>query len=128
MFDENFSFLASASQTFTSYPIEELSPCTSRSSSPEPRHGASHSQPLQRRDSRFDNYRTSWNSSISVLTTHFQHHNLSHDKSIPASPAATTSSSDTFSTKGDEAFFDGLDTPSTSDYSSDFEPSLWDLN
>jgi hypothetical protein len=133
MFDENFSFLSSTSttQSFTygDCNSSDVSPFTSRSSSPRPyvRNSSvsARSMPgFPRRDSRFDSI-TSMpsNVSISALTAQLETHVLSSEAGRhPASPTATTPASSDFS---DEGFVDGS---ALSDHDSDYDPSLWDLS
>ena len=133
MFNENFSFLSSTSTTnsftYGDCISSDVSPFTSRSSSPRPylRNSSvsARSTPgFPRRDSRFDSI-TSMPSNVSItaLTAQLETHGLSSEAGRhPASPTATTSAYSDFS---DEGFVDG---PTPSDHDSDYDPSLWDLS
>jgi hypothetical protein len=133
MFDENFSFLSPTSTTnsftYGDCNSSDVSPFTSRSSSPRPyvRNSSvsARSTPgFPRRDSRFDSI-TSMPSNVSItaLTTQLETHVLSSKAGIhPVSPTTTTPTSSDFS---DEGFVDG---PTFSDHDSDYDPSLWDLS
>jgi hypothetical protein len=133
MFNENFSFLSSTSTTnsftYGDSISSDVSPFTSRSSSPRPylRNSSvsARSTPgFPRRDSRFDSITSiPSNVSISALTAQLETHVLSSEAGRhPASPTATTSAYSDFS---DEGFVDG---PTLSDHDSDYDPSLWDLS
>jgi hypothetical protein len=131
MFDENFSFLSSTSTTnsLTYGDSSDVSPFTSRSSSPRPyvRNSSvsARSTPgFPRRDSRFDSITSiPSNVSITALTAQLETHVLSSQAGRqPASPTATTPAYADFS---DEGFVDG---PTSSDHDSDYDPSLWDLS
>jgi hypothetical protein len=133
MFDENFSFLSSTSNTnsisYGDCTSSDISPFTSRSSSPRSYlHNSSISarstQGLTRRDSRFNSI-TSIHSipSITALTAQLESHALSSEAAdFIGSPTASTPSYSDFS---DEGFVDG---PAPSDTDLDYDPGLWDLS
>jgi len=133
MFNENFSFLSSTSTTnsfaYGDCISSDVSPFTSRSSSPRPylRNSSvsARSTPgFPRRDSRFDSITPiPPNVSITALTAQLETHVLSSEAGRhSASPTATTPAYSDFS---DEGFVDG---PTPSDHDSDYDPSLWDLS
>lgn len=129
MFNENFSFVSSTSDP-VAIPVghctsTDISPFTSRCSSP--RLGEPRAQSTRRRDSYFESYLPPRHPSVSALTAQLEHHAINED-SQPGSPYSLDSPSS--SSDHDEGFYDGPDTPNTSysDYSSDFDPSLWDLS
>jgi hypothetical protein len=135
MFDENFTFVSSTADATTVNAAEctsaDISPFTSRCSSPKLEYDdscppLSHSAP--RRDSRFDLYRPPRHPSVTALTAQLEHHAIS-EHSRPDSPVSAASPTES-TLDQDEGFYDGPDTPNTlySDYSSDFDPSLWDLS
>jgi len=132
MFDENFSFLSSTSNThspaFDDCTSSEVSPFTSRSSSPRPYHRNSSistntSHPLPRRDSRFNSVTSiPRNPSVAQLTAQLETHALS-----PESPLLTdspTTSRPSYTDFSDEGFVDGSNS-SIADFDDDFDPSLW---
>lgn len=139
MFNENFSFGSSSPhQTPLTLNIEEctsaeISPFTSRCSSPHPSRPAA-----TRRDSRFDAHRYAGaprHPSITALTAQLQSQALTDTemRSPSPPPSDATSPASSIDTDADEGFYDGPDTPATtvSDYSSesnDFDPTLWDLS
>jgi hypothetical protein len=133
MFDENFSFLSPTSNTnsisYADCTSTDVSPFTSRSSSPRPylRNSSTSApsiQPHPRRDSRFNSI-TSMPSNVSItaLTAQLETHALSSEAAaFTSSPTATTPSYSDFS---DEGFVDG---PTSSDTDPEFDPILWDLS
>ena len=139
MFDENFSFGSSPHPStliinVDEYTSSEISPFTSRCSSPHPSRA-----PAARRDSRFDAYRYAGaprHPSITALTAQLQSQALADPEMRSPSPPLSDAASPTESVVDpdtDEGFYDGPDTPATtvSDYSydsSDFDPTLWDLS
>jgi hypothetical protein len=134
MFDENFTFGSVAdtsSLNVRQCTSTEISPYTSRCSSPKLDYEETRSTLTQftpRRDSRFDTYSPPRHPSVTALTAQLEHHAISaHSRS--ESPASLASPGDSASDQ-DEGFYDGPETPSTlySDYSSDFDPSIWELS
>lgn len=135
MFNESFSFGSTPNPTSLHLSIEEctsaeISPCTSRCSTPQSSRG-----PSARRDSRFDVYRSApRHPSITALTAQLQSHALSDmDSRSPSPPPSEMESSSGSSTVDDEGYCEGPDTPATtvSDYSydpTDIDPTLWDLS
>jgi hypothetical protein len=133
MFDENFSFLSPTSNTSSgSYgdcTSSDVSPFTSRSSSPRPylrRCSISTRSPpaLPYRDSRFNSVTSiPSNASITALTARLETHALSSASAhLPASPTPTTPSYSDFS---DEGFVDG---PTPLDADLKHDSTLWDLS
>ena len=116
MFDENFSFLSSTSNTASlnldDCSSSDVSPFTSRSSSPRGyrrKNSVSSSStlpPTSRRDSRFDSVTSMPREhSVSALTAQFETQALATDESdITSSPTTITSYNSDFS---DEGFVDG---------------------
>lgn len=126
MFNENFSF-ASAEPVGSVEPNSaDISPYTSRCSSPRIESLCPRSQPYTRRDSRFDSWRAPRHQSITALTSQLEHHAIT-DQIVPDSPVSMASPGDS---SYDEGFYDGPETPSSScsDESNDFDPALWDLS
>ena len=129
MFDENFTFGSPSADATTFNAAEctstEISPYTSRCSSPKLGHVG---RRAPRRDSRFDSFPPPRHPSITTLTAQLEHHAIS-ESSGADSPYSMVSPSESVSDQ-DEGFYDGPETPTTpySDYSADFDPSLWDLN
>lgn len=134
MFDENFSFLSSTSNTNSpppgDYTSSDVSPFTSRSSSPRPylRNSSVSARSTQgglpRRDSRFNSI-TSMPSDISMaaLTAQLETHVLSSEAGASApSPTSPTPSHFDFS---DEGFVDG---PSHSDSDQEYSPITWNMS
>jgi hypothetical protein len=133
MFDENFSFLSSTSNTnsisYSDCTSTDVSPFTSRSSSPRPylRNSSISARSTQRhprRDSRFNSI-TSIPSSVSItaLTAQLETHALSSEAAN--STGSPTASTPPYSDFSDEGFVDG---PTPSDTDLDYDPSLWDLS
>jgi hypothetical protein len=130
MFDANWNFSISPPATepldTTQGTSTDISPFTSRCGSPSlaPHERDYVSRYASRRCSDFDHNGNSRHPSVTALTTQLEHHGISH-MSQPDSPVSLSENEDQ-----DEGFYDGPDTPSTnySDYGSDFDPSLWDLN
>jgi len=136
MFNQNFSFGSSPDSPAMAYNVDdctsaEISPFTSRCSSPHSRKAA------PRRDSRFDAYRyvgAPRHPSITALTAQLQSQALNDvNMGSPSPPASDIISSSSSDTDGDEGFYDGPETPATniSDYSfesNDVDPTLWDLS
>jgi hypothetical protein len=143
MFDENFSFLSSPSgpcscssnDTLPSSP--DLSPFSSRCSSPLPQTTQHHSSfVLRQRDDRFNSARPSLgminvprHPSITALTAEFESQNLESpsDLSSPSSPYSDVSTPNTEIEDLDEGFGEPDYSESLS-RSSTFDPSLWDLS
>jgi len=135
MFNENFSFdsapnVDSLSLSIEDYTSTEVSPFTSRPSSPHSPRG-----PATRRDSRFDMYRsTARQHSVTALTAQLQSHALNDtEMRSPSLPPSDIGSPSSVSTVDDEGYCEGPETPATtvSDYSydsSDVDPTLWDLS
>ena len=131
MFDENFSFLSSTADPITVASGDcsaDISPFTSRCSSPRYPDHSRQSQPSRRRDSYFDTYRSPRHPSVTALTAQLQHHVID-DESYPGSPESMASPSES-TPDHDEGFYEGPDTPDTSysDYVSDVDPNVWDLS
>jgi hypothetical protein len=133
MFDENFSFLSSTSNTnsnsYGDCTSSDVSPFTSRSSSPRPglrnsSISARSAQALPYRDSRFNSVTSiPSNASITALTARLESHALSSELTdFTGSPVPTTPSYSDFS---DEGFVDG---PTSSDTDLEYDPTLWDLS
>lgn len=143
MFDENFSFLSSATgpssctSNDTAPSSLDVSPLSSRCSSPLPQPYKQFSSLVYReRDNRF-NMRPSLNQvnvprhpSITALTTGFESQVLdsSPDFSTSSPPYSNVSTPNTELDDLDEGFAepDHHDTPSLGDNT--FDPSLWDLS
>lgn len=125
MFNENFSF-GRADSIVTESTSTDISPYTSRCSSPRNESFCPRSQPYPRRDSRFDSWRAPRHPSVTALTAQLEHHGIT-DHIVPNSPESVASPSDSLY---DDGYYDGPDTPATecSDESSDFDPALWDLS
>ena len=134
MFNENFSFVSSTSDSaafdINEYTTSDISPFTSRSSSPRPHHAhPTTSRPYQR-DSRYDTYRAPRHPSITALTAQLETHALTSEYSMTSTPTTRgsfSSRSDVDMDTADEGFFDGPDTP-PSDYEADFDHPLFDLS
>lgn len=134
MFNENFSFVSSTSTSapfdINEYTTTDVSPFTSRSSSPGPQHTHPTTSQPYRRDNRYDSYRAPRHPSITALTAQLETHALTSEYIITTSPTtrcSVSSSTDVDMDTGDEGFFDSPDTP-PSDYDTDFDHSLFDLS
>jgi len=134
MFDENFSFLSGTSDLITvdinACTSDDVSPFTSRCASPRLRDVSPGQQPRAQRDSRFDAYRLPRHQSITALTAQLESHVLSERRRPSYTAEYVEPPSPSNSTDQDEGFYDGPDTPSTttSDYATDFDPTLYDLS
>lgn len=132
MFNENFSFVSSTSPHFDNndYTSADISPFTSRSSSPRPHHAHPTTAYLHQRDNRYDTYRAPRHPSITALTAQLETHALTSDSTLTSSPItrdSISSGTDIDTDTADEGFFEGADTP-PSDYDADFDHSLFDLS
>lgn len=126
MFNANFSFSTADSASVVESPSTDISPSTSRCSSPRIESFCPRSQPYPRRDSRFDTWRAPRHPSVTALTAQLEHHGIT-EHIVPDSPTSMASPSESLY---DEGYYDGPDTPATSysDESNDFDPALWDLS
>lgn len=126
MFNENFSFGTADPLVTVESNSTDISPYTSRCSSPRPENVGPLSQP--RRDSRFDNWRRPRHPSVTALTNQLEHHAI-NDQLQPDSPGPMMSPSDS-NYDNDEGFYESPNTPATSysDDSAEFDPALWDLS
>jgi hypothetical protein len=132
MFNENFSFVSSTSAPFDNndYTSADISPFTSRSSSPRPHHAHPTTAPLYQRDNRYDTYRAPRHPSITALTAQLETHALTSEYTLTSSPitrGSVSSGTEMDTDTADEGFFEGADTP-PSDYDADFDHSLFDLS
>lgn len=125
MFNEHFSFVSG-----TTNPLvvsTNVSPYTSRCSSPTRSDMPSEAHlPRAYRDTRYDSYRAR-RQSITTLTAQLESHDLSERRT----PSYTPVYHDEPSVEHDEGYYEGPETPASStssDYSSDFDPSLYDLS
>jgi len=135
MFNENFSFLSGSSDPISasvnSTISADISPFTSRCSSPHQAEFPDTRLPHKYRDSRYDSYRPR-HQSITALTAQLESHALCEQRK----PSYTSDYQDEPSPIGlasidqDEGFYDGPDTPSTTslELSPDLDPSLYDLS
>ena len=128
MFNEHFSFSTADPVTINDSTSADVSPYTSRCSSPRLDNSPPRSQPAARRDSRFDAWRSPRHPSVTALTAKLEHHAIS-DHIQPDSPGPMVSPTESCY-DNDEGFYDGPDTPATScsEESSEFDPALWDLS
>jgi len=126
MFNENFSFSTADPAAVVESTSTDISPYTSRCSSPRFDAVGPRSQP--RRDSRFDAWRSLRHPSVTALTTQLEHHAIT-DSVQRDSPSPMMSPSESAYDQ-DDSFYDGPTTPATtsSDESADFDPALWDLS
>lgn len=124
MFNENFSFVSGTSDPI--FASAEVSPNTSRCSSP---HQTEFSRSY--RDTRYDSYRPR-HPSITGLTAQLESHVLSDQRrrSNTSSYQDESSPAEFASADQDEGYYEGPDTPTTcaSEYSDDFDPTLYDLS
>lgn len=134
MFNENFSFVSSTSTSaplnINEYTSADISPFTSRSSSPRPHYVHPTTAHPYQRDNRYDTYRAPRHPSITALTAQLETHALNSDQSISSSPvtrSSVSSGTDMDTDTADEGYFEGADTP-PSDYDADFDHSLYDLS
>jgi hypothetical protein len=134
MFNENFSFVSSsptsAAFDINEYTTADISPFTSRPSSPRPQHAQPATSHPYRRDSRYDSYRAPRHPSITALTAQLETHALTsdHPRTSPSTTRGSISSgTDMDMDTSDEGFYEGPDTP-PSDYDADFDHSLFDLS
>lgn len=128
MFNENFSFVSGTSDPRSANAHStDISPFTSRCSSPKHMEFVEGYHGRQFRDTRYDSYRPR-HPSVSALTAQLESHALSERRQ-----PSYTSECDNASPEppvDDEGYYEGPDTPATtdSDYSADFDPSLYDLS
>lgn len=134
MFNENFSFVSptstSASFDINEYVSTEISPLTSRSSSPRPHHLHRTPSYTYYRDNRYDSHRAPRHPSIAALTAQLETHALTSDcdmTTFQTTRSSISSGTDMDTDTADEGFFEGADTP-PSDYDGDFDHSLFDLS
>lgn len=126
MFNENFSFATADPVVATEPTSTDISPYTSRCSSP--RFDNPGPRPQPRRDSRFDTWRPARHPSVTALTFQLEHHVITeHIQADSPGPMLSPSES---AYDNDEGLYDSPDTPATScsDESTDFDPALWDLS
>ncbi|KAK5945813.1 hypothetical protein PMZ80_003021 [Knufia obscura] len=125
MFNENFSFVSGTSDPLSA----DISPFTSRCASP---HHTEFPPEARRsyRDTRYDTYRPR-HQSITALTAQLESHILADRRrpSYTSDYQDEPSPSEIPSAEQDEGYYEGPDTPSTtsSDYSAEFDPALYDL-
>ena len=126
MFNENFSFSVADPVAAVESTSTDISPYTSRCSSPRLDSFCPRSKTYPRRDSRFDSWRPR-HPSVTALTAQLEHACGITDHVVPDSPSSMASPTDSLY---DEGYYDGPETPATScsDESSDFDPALWDLS
>lgn len=120
MFNENFSFVSGTADPISA--STDISPYTSRCSSPHPR---------SYRDTRYDSCRPR-HQSITALTAQLESHDLS-DQRVPSYASLyqdEPSPVEYPSADQDEGYYEGPDTPasSSSEYSSEFDPTMYDLS
>ena len=123
MFNENFSFVSGSADPLSA--SVDVSPYTSRSSSPHQTEFPSEARNYRSyRDTRYDSYRPR-HQSITALTAQLESHDLS-DRRRPTYIV----SDECASVDDDEGYGEGPGTPTTtsSDYSDDFDPTLYDLS
>lgn len=120
MFNENFSFVSGTADPISA--STDISPYTSRCSSPHPR---------AFRDTRYDSHRPR-HQSITALTAQLESHDLSEQRAPSYSSLYQDEPSpiDYASVDQDEGYYEGPETPasSSSEYSSEIDPSLYDLS
>jgi hypothetical protein len=126
MFNANFSFGTADPLVATESTSTDISPYTSRCSSPRLENVGPRSE--HRRDSRYDSWRSPRHPSVTALTTQLEHHAIVDELQLD-SPGPMMSPSD-LNYDNDEGFCDGPNTPasSCSDESTEFDPALWDLS
>jgi len=134
MFNENFSFVSSTSNSaafnINEYTTADISPFTSRPSSPRSHHALPTTPHTYQRDHRYDSHRAPRHPSITALTAQLETHALTSDYTStdhPITRGSISSGTDMDTDVGDEGFFEAPDTP-PSDYDTDFDHSLFDLS
>ncbi|KAJ9664712.1 hypothetical protein H2198_000058 [Neophaeococcomyces mojaviensis] len=135
MFNENFSFVSGSSDPISASVnpalSADISPFTSRCSSPHQADFPETRLPRSYRDSRYDSCRPR-HQSITALTAQLETHALSERRrpSYTSDYQDELSPSDFASADQDEGYYEGPDTPSTtsSEFSVDLDPSLYDLS
>lgn len=134
MFNENFSFLSETSDpvaaNINACNSTDISPFTSRCSSPRMMDFSEQHIGLRTsRDTRYDIYRAPRHPSVTALTAQLESHVLS-DRRRTSYTSDYTEQPLGDSTDQDEGYYEGPSTPATtiSDYSADFDPSLYDLS
>lgn len=136
MFNENFSFVSGSSApiSVSANPVHstDISPFTSRCSSPHQADFPEHRLPRSHRDTRYDSYRPR-HPSVTALTAQLESHALYERRrpSYTSDYQDELSPVDFPSAEHDEGYYEGPETPSSttsSDFSIDVDPTLYDLS
>lgn len=129
MFNENFSFVSGTAEPISA--STDISPYASRCSSPHPSDFPEARFSRSYRDTRYDSYKPR-HPSVTALTAQLESHDLSDRRraSYISVYQDEPSPVDYSSPDQDEGYYEGPETPAStsSEFSTDFDPSLYDLS